>query len=217
MAVGLFAATPALARRGDKREGFNFGTTVRILDNNERTNAGLGSDKNTKVNGTSQAVNPYLGYAFGPLNLGFTYSAEQQSSQIEEASEDGLTIAHRDSTLNSKGGALFARFLFGDVFFFEAAGGVYQQNLTVKTETKRSDGTTAFTGEEDSYQVKGVGPGYHMGAGLELEMGNGFYFTSAYQVRIVQLRDHNGGSDFGAKRSQMQKREALFGIAHYTK
>lgn len=215
MAAALFSATPAEARRGDRREGFNFGTTVRILDTNERTNAGLGSDKNTKVTSSSQAVNPYIGYAFGPINLGLTYAAEQQNSKIEEASEDGLTISTRETSLNSKGGALFARFLFGDVFFFEAAGGIYQQNMTVKTETKTGD--QAFIGEQDAYQVKGVGPGYHVGMGLELEMGNGFYFTSAYQVRIVQLRDHDGGSDFGAKRSHMQKREALFGIAHYTK
>ena len=53
--------------------------------------------------------------------------------------------------------------------------------------------------------------------GALLTMGGGFYFTSAYNVRIVQLRDYDGGSNLGKKRSYEQKREILFGIAHYAK
>ncbi len=33
---------------------------------------------------TSQAVSPYVGYAFGPINLGLTYTGEQLSSTIVE-------------------------------------------------------------------------------------------------------------------------------------
>jgi hypothetical protein len=46
-------------------------------------------------------------------------------------------------------------------------------------------------------------------------MGDGFFFTSTYQVRIMQMRDHDGGTNLGRKRSFTQKREILFGLAHY--
>lgn len=204
----------AFARRS-QREGFNFGTTVRLLNNDDRTIAGEGSDKNTKTQATSTQVNPYIGYAFDSLNLGLTYTSETGSAHSVEEEADGTTTVERDSSHVGRGASLFMRFNFGGVFFFEGGAGLYEDRLVVKTETKQSQGNGQFVGEEDSYEVKGVGPGYHIGGGLELAMGNGFYFTSAYQVRMVQLRDYKGGNDLGKKRSQTQKREALFGIAYY--
>ena len=44
--VGL--ATPAEARRS-QREGFNFGTTVRLLDNSERTNGDGDTTRKSRV------------------------------------------------------------------------------------------------------------------------------------------------------------------------
>jgi hypothetical protein len=213
--VGFFTTTPAMARRSD-RTGFNFGTTVRILNNDDRTLAGTGSDKNTKVIATSQAVNPYLGYSFGSFNLGLIFSAETKTTNSTETNTVDNSETKRTTELNGKAGSMFARFLFGDVFFFEGGVGVYQEKQQITTEVK-SSATGAFTGETEKDEVKGVGPGYHMAAGIELQMGGGFYFTTAYQVRIVQLRDYEGGSDLGSKRSSSQKREVLFGIAHYYK
>lgn len=213
--VGTFAATNAEARSRSSRSGFNFGTTVRVLDSSDSTRAGEGSDKNTKTTSESMAVNPYLGYAFGSFNLGLVYSGEQRHMLQTEESEDGLSTTERKTDVEGRGGSLFMRFMFGEVFFFEGGAGLYQEKLTVHTETKHDQGAGVFSGEEDSYQVKGTGPGYHVGAGLELQMGGGFYFTSQYQTRIVQLRDYDGGSDLGKKRSSTQKREVLFGIAYY--
>lgn len=204
----------AFARKG-QREGFNFGTTVRLISNDDRTTAGEGSDKNTKTEANSQQVNPYIGYAFDSLNLGLMYTSETGASESTEEDEDGSTTTHRKVDHTGRGASIFARFNFGGVFFFEGGAGMYEDRLHVETETKHAQGNGQFVGEEDSYEVKGVGPGYHVGGGLELAMGNGFYFTSAYQVRMVQLRDYKGGSDLGHKRSQTQKREALFGIAYY--
>jgi hypothetical protein len=212
----LLPATPAWARR-NQREGFNFGTTVRILDTDERTLAGVGSDKNTKVESSSQAVNPYIGYAFGSFNLGLVMSAETKTQSIEEIDATDGTKTTRQSETSGKGGSIFVRFLFGNWFFFEGGGGLYQEVVKVNTETKRpSESDGEFTGEEDSYTVKGVGPGYHVAGGIELPMGGGFYFTTAYQMRMLSLRDHVSGADLGRKRSQTQKREVLFGISHYT-
>jgi hypothetical protein len=220
LAAASFAlpATPAQARRAS-REGLNFGTTVRLLDNDERTIAGLGSDKNTKMESSSQAVNPYIAYAFESLNIGLMASVESKASRLEEQSEDGSEKTTRTTDVDGKGGSLFARFLFGNVFFFVGGVGLYQEKQKVSIETKRSvDGSEGeFTGDLDEYQVEGIGPGYHVGGGLELPMGAGFFFSTAYQVRTVQLRDHAGGSELGRKRSQQQKREVLFGISHYTK
>lgn len=213
--IGLLAfSEPAWARR-QNREGFNFGTTVRVLGGDERTTAGEGSDRNTKVTSSSQSVNPYVGWAFEYINLGLVFSAQSQESQTVENTTDGQTSFERSTSLDGKGLAFFMRFMFGGYFFFEGAGGVYQEKLHVSTETKHATTGDSFTGEHSEYEVNGTGPGYHVAGGLELPMGSGFVFTSAYQTRVVQLRDYNGGSDLGKKRSKSQKRELLFGIAHY--
>lgn len=215
MALALTLGTGEAFARKSQREGFNFGTTVRLINNDDRTQAGEGSDKNTKTESNSQQVNPYIGYAFDSLNLGLMYTSETGGSESTETDVDDGTEVHRKVDHAGKGASLFARFNFGGVFFFEGGAGMYEDRMQVTTETKHPQGNGSFNGEEDKYQVKGVGPGYHVGGGLELAMGNGFYFTSAYQVRMVQLRDYKGGSDLGHKRSQTQKREALFGIAYY--
>ncbi len=215
IALALTLASSEAFARKSQREGFNFGTTVRLISNDDRSMAGEGSDKNTKTESNSQQVNPYVGYAFDSLNLGLMYTSETGSSESTEEAADRSTTTTRKVERMGRGGNLFARFNFGGVFFFEGGAGLYEDRMVVKTETKTAQGNGQFTGEEDSYEVKGVGPGYHVGGGLELAMGNGFYFTSAYQVRMVQLRDYKGGSDLGNKRSQTQKREALFGIAYY--
>ena len=207
-------ADVAEAKR-NSRSGFNFGTTVKVLNRDDRTNAGIGSDQNTKVSGSSQAVTPHVGYSTGTFNLGLAYSFESAVSESREASADGQTITERKSDLNGKGLNFYTRFLFGGVFFFEGAGGLYSEKLKVTSERKQLNGDGSFSGEETTYQVSGVGFGYNLGGGLELAMGNDFYFSSAYQVRIVTLRDHNGGSALGKKRSNSQKREVLFGISYY--
>lgn len=213
--VAMTVPTMAEARGRNARSGFNFGTTVRLVGTTERTNAGEGSDVNTKSKGDTSLINPYLGYSFGSFNLGLTYSAESRSSESIEASEDGTSETTRTSDARGKGLSIFSRFLFGQVFFFEGGIGVYQERTVVTTETKHMQSEGVFIGEESSYEVKGTGPGYHLGAGLELPMGDGFHFTASYQARMVQLRDYDGGSDLGRKRSQGQKREVLFGLAYY--
>jgi hypothetical protein len=215
MVTGLATAEAAEARRA-RREGFNFGTSVRLLDGESKTTPGIGSDQNTQVTSDSQAVSPYLGYAFSSLNLGLSFAAETGRTESVERSEDGNHTTTRKSSRRATGGSLFARFMFGEVFFFEAAGGLYQEQLNVSTESKETtDEDGGFVGEGEAYEVKGVGPGYHLAAGLELPMGGNFFFTSTYQFRMVTLRDYPGGLTLGKKRSVSQKREALFGIAYY--
>jgi hypothetical protein len=215
VALAAFAlVAPRAEARGAKREGFNFGTTVDVVSRTDRSQAGDGQDRNARNDSTTSGISPYVGYAFGPLNLGLVYATDTTTTKTVEDSADGNTTTTRTSATEMRGMSLFARFLFGTYFFFEGGGGLYEQTREVTIETKVRDGEGAFTGNEDHYSLRSVGPGYHAGGGLELPMGAGFFFTTAYQVRIVQLRDPDGDT-LGRKRAQSQKREVLFGLAYY--
>jgi hypothetical protein len=54
-----------------------------------------------------------------------------------------------------------------------------------------------------------------VGGGIELNITGGFYFTTAYEVRIVQLRDDVTGTSIGQPHATSQKNEVLFGLAYY--
>lgn len=215
-ALALGLAAPRAEARANKREGFNFGTTVDVTSRTDRSQASDNQDRNARSDSTTSGISPYVGYGFGPLNLGLVYMSDSATSKTVEDSADGLNTTTRSSSTDMRGISLFARFLFGNYFYFEGGGGLYEQTQEVSIETKQRGGPINgdFTGNEDHYSIRSVGPGYHVGGGLELQMGAGFYFTTAYQVRIVQLRDPDGGA-LGRKRAQAQKRSVLFGIAYY--
>ncbi len=202
----------AFAKR-DKREGFNFGTSVRLINNNDRAfgDASSGVDANTKVN--SQSYNPFMAYSNGLLNLGITAHIESTDSTSTETNKDSGRVVDRSSSSDIKGTSVFGRFLFGKVMFMELGLGVYKQKVTVNNQYKDVSGAS-FSGTTDAYVLDSAGPGYHMGYGLELPITDGFYFTTSYIVRIFQLRDISDGS-FGAKRAYQQKREITFGVEHY--
>ena len=73
--LGMALPQTAFARKS-ARTGINFGTSVRMLSEQDRSQAGELSDKNTKVRSDSQQVNPYLGYSFGSFNLGLVYTMD---------------------------------------------------------------------------------------------------------------------------------------------
>jgi len=216
IASGIAAVTlnsgVAFAKR-DKREGFNFGTSVRMIDNNDRAfgDASSGVDANVKVN--SQSYNPFMAWSTGLLNLGITAHLESNNSSTTETNKDSGHVVDRNASADIKGTSLFGRFLFGKVMFMEFGLGIYKQKLTVNNQYKDINGS-AFSGTTDSYVLDSAGPGYHMGYGLELPITDGFYFTTSYTVRIFQLRDISDGM-FGAKRAYQQKREITFGVEHY--
>ena len=98
--------------------------------------------------------------------------------------------------------------------FLEAGFGIYNQVSDVHTEYKLAGEGGSFTGKAEDYKVEGIGPGYHIGGGLELPIKNGFFFTSSYLVRSFSLRDQTK-SEFGDKIGSQQKRELSFGLAYY--
>lgn len=204
-------ANPAYAR-GD-REGFNFGATLRLMDAADRTEAGGGSN-DSQSSSSSQAINPHFGYAFEPVNLGITFGVSSEETRTVEEQEDG-TETTRERKTKTEGASAYARFLFGEVFFFEGGLGLYREKTRNVTITTQPQDASSFQGTRRESNVTGVGPGYHFSGGMELPMGSSFRFTTAYRVRIVQLRDYKGGAALGAKRSYSQEREALFGISYY--
>jgi hypothetical protein len=211
-ATPLVFSTAAHARRGD-REGLNFGSSVRIMDSDDRGESSSISSNNTRTKSAGQAFSPYVGYAFGPLNLGLMLNIENKYEEFTETSTLSNQRLSRDATTTSKTVSLFSRFNFGKIMFLEAGAGVYSQNTSVHTEIRSMNGET-FSGSSNDYKVQGIGPGYHMGVGMELPAANGFFFTGSYMVHNYMLRD-TVHSSYGSVIGSQQKRELSFGIAYY--
>lgn len=210
--VPLLQATEASARRSD-REGFNFGTTVRLMDADDRSEAGAQTTNTTRTQSSGQAFSPYLGYSFGEINIGLVGNVENSNQTIDERSTTNQQVIRRSET-NTKALSLFGRFNFGKVMFLEAGFGLYNQTNDVHTEYKIAGDGGSFSGKSENYKLEGTGPGYHVGGGLELPIDNGFFFTGSYLVRSFSLRDQTK-SEFGDKIGSQQKRELSFGLSYY--
>jgi hypothetical protein len=202
----------AFARRGD-REGFNFGSGLRLLDTNDRSLSANENQKSSNTATSGYAVTPYFGYVlFDTFNVGLAGLFESSSADSRELTQDNRRV-ERTSETALKAGSLFGRFLFAKFFYFEGGIGVYNQKTNVKNEYTSETSKGSFEGEHDEYSTDGVGLGYNVGAGLELSITNGFFFTTNYMVRSFQLRD--GGESIGKKRARMERRELNFGLCHY--
>lgn len=202
----------AYARRAD-REGLNFGSSVRIMDSDDRGQQSTLSDKNTRTKSAGQAFSPYLGYSFEALNLGIMLNVENKYEEFSEKSPSTNQELSRQASTSSKAASLFARFNFGKIMYFQAGAGVYSQVTDIRTELRNTSGLE-FQGTTSNYKLEGMGPGYHAGVGLELPASNGFFFTGSYMVHNYQLRDTTHSS-YGSLIGSQQKRELAFGIAYY--
>ncbi len=202
------------ANAKDHREGFNFGTGLRLVGTQDSTFAANNSEKNSQNETSGQAVTPYAAYAFQYFNLGMSFYQEKVSQTISETSTDGQQQIKRSSSIDTRGASLFGRLQFGKVMYLELGGGYYTNKVAVDNEVKNLTGGS-FQGSANSYSLNTAGLGAHYGAGLELPIVNGFYFTGSYIVRIMQLRDMSGGSELGSKKSSSEKHELGFGLAYY--
>lgn len=202
----------AYARRAD-REGLNFGSSVRIMDNDDRGQQSTLNDKNTRTKSAGQAFSPYVGYAFESINVGLMLNLENKHEEFSEKSSTTSQELSREATTSSKAVSLFGRFNFGKIMFFQAGVGVYNQVTNIHTELRNVTGME-FEGTTSDYKLEGMGPGYHAGIGLELPAGNGFFFTGSYMVHNYQLRD-TAHSSYGSLIGSQQKRELAFGISYY--
>ena len=199
--MALILAPEAFAKKS-KRTGFNFGTTVRALDDSRMT----GDEDVTIQSQSSKAVSPYVGYAFsGYFNLGLSIFIEENTLKWE-SEEGGRSLTVEDTT-SIRGGMIFSRLLFGKFFFLEA--GIGGAHGTVRKATTIVENNTLS--ETESTQG-GAGIGYQAGGGLEAPIGLGFYFTSAFYHRSLDLRDVQSNQKLATSKS-----EFVFGLAHYLK
>ncbi len=212
VAMASLWPSKALARRSD-REGLNFGTSFRILDNDDRGQQSSVSDQNTRTKSSGQAFSPYLGYSFGAINLGLLMNIENKSETFTESNIDKNQLISRDAQTSGKSLGLFSRFNFGKVMFFEAGLGMYSQSSTVQSETRSTDGEL-FAGSHSTHKSSGVGPGYHLGGGLEIPVDNGFFFSTSFMAHSYQLHDTTRSS-YGSVIGSQEKRELSFGISYY--
>lgn len=203
----------AEARR-DQRDGFNFGATVRVQNDNDSTSSADNQDGAVHTRGTSQAVNPYVGYSTGLFNFGVATTFENRTVSTDEKLSSLPETIHRETESNLKAASIYGRLQFGGVMFMEVGAGMYAESVKVDIEQKSDTSAKNFEGTRNSYELSGTGPGYHMSGGVELPMGNGFFLNAAYTVRIFSLRDVVDG-DYGKKSAFEQRRELTFGIAHY--
>ncbi len=215
-AIANMVFTPAALAKKHKREGFNFGASLRMLDVNDDSLTGDDTYDKSRVRAKSQAVSPHIGYVFAEtLNVGLNLNFEESVTDERDVSADLNKEIERHKETSTKSASLFMRFLFAKVMYFEWGFGLYDSRTNSENEytLAQDDGTFSLTRE--SYSTRGVGPGYHVGMGLEIPAANGFFFTVAHVTRNYHLRDFNGTGDLGAKRRQIRKQEFSFGISHY--
>jgi len=213
VALGGFMSMPVYGY--DDREGLNFGTSLRLISADDRTSAAPGSDRTTHTKTAGQQVTPYIGFAFSSMNIGLALNMESTTSETVEASESTSEEFRRSITTDARGLSAFFRFNFGRVMFMEAGAGLYSKESKIRNQSTSNLGDGSFNGQREEYDVKGTGPGYHMGGGIELAITEGFHFTTAYLVRVFQLRDVTQGGQIGTKKGFEQKRELTFGVSHY--
>lgn len=214
--LSLSISGTSYAKR-DKRNGFNFGVSLRLLDTEDKSLAGNETVKNSEIQTEVQSVRPYFGVViFDAFNVGLSGLFENQKTQEQLVSTEDERSISRTSQSILKSYNLFSRFMFAKFMYFEGGFGLYDRTTKVENEFTSDKGDGIFVGEREEYRVRGVGFGYHLGGGLEIPVTNGFYFTANYLVRTFQLRDQSKDT-IGKKRARVQKRELTFGLSHYVK
>lgn len=213
--TGLLASGPAYAKKS-KREGFNFGASFGLVDQKDKGLRADVDDDNSRTSSLSSTVNPYIGYVVADfMNLGLNLSFE--NSRVDETIRSSVESEYiqREKTSTLKSAGLFTRFLFARVMYFEFGLGAYDRKVDLVTTYTSEQGDGQFVGQRQEYKTHGVGPGYHLGYGLELPIAYGFHFTTAYNVRIYQLRSFDNRGEVGRKTGRENKREVVFGLSYY--
>ena len=205
----------AFARRND-RSGFNFGTSFQMNDSTQPSLISGTHGSTAKSTGQTKVTQPYVGYAFGDfLSLGIhgTFSDFRGSDTISGSNENERIASSRMSSLT--GGGAYARFLFGEIMFFEAAAGYYERMTSIDTEYIKDQADGGFSGTKESMKVRSVGSGYRLGGGVEVPVAYSFYFTAGYFASYYQLKPVEIRGNADKSNSYENTHEITFGIAHY--
>lgn len=213
--VAGILASPAYARRGE-RDGFNFGSTLRMVTADEPSIATNAGGNSKRAASEVHTVRPQLGYVFnGIFHLGMdmTFESESRQESLNGLSEDQKINSEKTSDLTGAG--LVSRFLFGRVMYLEAGVGYYERKATVFNEYTTDLGNGAFTGQKEQFKTRAVGMGYHLGGGVEFPIAYGFHFTSNYLVHNYALKPYRMDASIKRDSEQETRRELNFGLNYY--
>lgn len=209
-----FGFSSAAEARRAKRTGFNFGASLRVMNSDDQTFATDENSSDSHLKSTSQSVTPYLGYCISDaFDIGIAGLVENTTSERNDTNSSGVETL-RTQSIDVKGISYFSRFMFANYFYFESGIGLYDQKVLIHQETKNGADDGSFTGNQADQEIHGIGPGYHIGAGLELPITAGFNMTAAYMVRAFDLRNFTNG-EIREKRGIEQRREVSFGLSYY--
>lgn len=208
-------STEAFAKKA-KRDGFNFGTTLRLMETDQpsiATNAGGNSKRSVS---DVQSVRPHLGYVFGGLfHLGVdaVIESEEREEALNGLNANEKIESSRSSSLNGAG--LVARFLFGQVMYFQTGIGYYDRKDEVVNKYATDLGSGQFSGRKEELTSRAVGAGYHLGGGIELPVAAGFYVSANYLVQTFELKPYKESSSIKRDSDRESRQELSFGIVHY--
>ncbi len=212
--IMMMSGLPLEAAR-DRRNGFNFGTSLGIGTNQFRNYGGDSQSSYSKVSTESRSFSPYLGYGFSVFNFGISGNIETVTNNQHETTLDQSVELDRENISKLKSGSVFARLLFGRMLYFEFGAGLYYSQINETREESALGIDGNFTGNRSASSVRGVGPGYNVSLGIEIPVIAGFHVTSAYKSSLYSLRNYKSSNDLGAKQAQRQNSELSFGLAYY--
>lgn len=216
ISTALFAVVceSALAR-SSKREGLNFGAGLRLAESQEGTE-GTDSSFDLKRQTSSTMISPHIGFAFAEhFDLGLSVLVETSENVDSTTGTDNSSKLEKKTTTELNGTSLYYRFLFADVMFFEIAGGYYTAKSSITENIKGSETSGSYVGSENRYKLESQGFGYHFGAGIDVEVGNGFFIRGSYIGRKVLLKNLGSAGNIGKSTSTISRQEAQFGIVHF--
>lgn len=205
----------AYGRRA-QRDGFNFGTSLYLDSGSEPSVLGGNSGSGQSLQREEQRYKPYVGYAFNQtLNLGVGFDIERQTSdnRISGINPGESLLISESKQLG--GGHLFARLLFGKIFFMQAGVGYYERKVNKEAEVELVSGEGYFSGRREEWSVRAGGAGFHGTIGLEIPVTQGFYVASSYEARILRLNKISSSGDVANYSGDEQIKQFNFGIAYY--
>ena len=212
--LAVVFATPAEARKS-KRRGFNFGTSLRMVEIEQPSSVLNHDNENSRTSSEFHSIKPFMGYAFGNvISIGAAAVIEEE---IREGLIDGINETQkieRDVKSNFAGGSLFFKLLFGRVMFLETGVGYFQRNTNISTMHIEEYPDSSFTGTQEEKKITTAGPGYYLGGGVELPIAYGFFFTTNYRMNFYNLKPYKTEASL-VKTGDEKSKEISFGLAHY--
>ncbi|MGE0172777.1 MAG: outer membrane beta-barrel protein [Oligoflexales bacterium] len=216
IALIVGAVSSSAYAKKSKREGFNFGVNLRLVDSDRPTLAK--DDDGTARRSTSEvrSVKPYFGYAFdGVFHLGLKMIFEDEKSQENLVLVPNVSRVETQKTSSLNGGGAVARLLFGNVMFFEVGAGYYERLTKLDVEVTTDSDNGNFSGSREAHKTRAAGLGYHAGAGLEIPITAGFFFSSDYTAYFYKLKAYKNNTDINRGDEPEAAQELSFGLSYY--